>query len=241
MPGTTRYETVTASDGGTFDAFCAVPDREGPAGVAALPGDLRGQRQHARPGREAAGGRVRGARAGRVLAASNRASSARTSRACGDGIAVVQQLDWELGAADIDVDARAPAGHARVRRGGRRRRVLPRRHAGLPLRRHRRGSTGRGPGRRRLLLRVRHARHARPRRVDRVPDMFHYGDRDPFIPGEQIDEPSRRRWPAARTSPSTTTTPATPSPTGTRRRCTPPAADLAWDRTLDFFSRHLGA
>ena len=29
MPVTTRYETVTTSDGGTFDAYCAVPDGQG--------------------------------------------------------------------------------------------------------------------------------------------------------------------------------------------------------------------
>jgi carboxymethylenebutenolidase len=30
MSVTTRYESVTASDGGTFDAFCAIPGGEGP-------------------------------------------------------------------------------------------------------------------------------------------------------------------------------------------------------------------
>ena len=51
------------------------------------------------------------------------------------------------------------------------------------------------------------------------PIMFHYGNRDPFIPGEQIAQVEAAVAGRPNVS-STATTPATPSPTGTPRPCT---------------------
>ena len=72
------------------------------------------------------------------------------------------------------------------------------------------------------------------------PVLFHYGDRDPWIPqrARRAGRAGDRR--AGRGCGSSGTTPATPSPTGTRRRCTtrrPPTA--AWASTTAFLAEHL--
>ena len=94
----------------------------------------------------------------------------------------------------------------------RRHRLLPRRHARLRRRRRRR------PGRVRQLLRLRRAVDDRPPRRGVVPDAVPLRRQRPATSPARASRRWPRRSPAAPTSCSTSSWPATPSTT-TRRRC----------------------
>ncbi len=66
MSVTTRYETVAASGGGTFQAYCAVPEGEGPWPGVVLFQEIFGINENMRGLAEKTAGA--GYRAGHVLA-----------------------------------------------------------------------------------------------------------------------------------------------------------------------------
>ena len=150
--------------------------------------------------------------------ASNRASSARTNRV-GRRHRPGPEVRLGAGWRRHRLDPGPPAGDAGVQRTGRWGRVLLRRRAGLSVRRHR-------PARREGARTRRSATTARactacsawPTRSS-VRSCSTTATGIPSSPASRSTR-SKRRWPADQTLSSTATTPATPSPTGTPRRCT---------------------
>jgi carboxymethylenebutenolidase len=101
MPVTTRYETVTASDGGTFDAYCALPEGGGPGPGVVLFQEIFGINENMR------GLAQKTADAGYVALVPDMfwrlepRFERRDESGLADGIALVQKFDWERGGADI--------------------------------------------------------------------------------------------------------------------------------------------
>ena len=101
MPVTTRYESVTAFGGGTFDAYCAIPDGDGPWPGVVLFQEIFGINDNIRGLAERLAG------AGYVVLAPDMfwrlepRFERKDESGLADGIAPVQKFDWERGGADI--------------------------------------------------------------------------------------------------------------------------------------------
>lgn len=233
----TRYERVTAHDGGEFDAFCAVPDRDTGPGILLFQ-EIFGINDNIR----GVAGRL--AEAGYLTLAPDmfwriaprfERNDESTLREC---MAMVAQLDWESAGADITSTfahlLAMPGCSGKV--GG----------VGFCL-----GGTltylfatssrvdGRGPD-----AAVSYYGSGIDRMLDRAgsiesPMLFHYGDDDPYIPQEQVAavEAAVGERPgvtvhhyAAGHAFSNWDAPS---------MYAAEAADLAWERTLGFFAREL--
>jgi carboxymethylenebutenolidase len=238
MPVTTRYETISAVDGGTFDAYCAVPDGDRRWPGVVLFQEIFGVNDNMR------GLAERMAGAGYVTLVPDMfwrlepRFERKDESGLADGMALVQKFDWERGGADIAstlAHLRAmPEGTGRVGGvgfcfGG----VLAYLSAATAR------SDGKGPD-----AAVSYYGSGVPGMLglaDQIecPIMFHYGDRDPFIPTDQIDQveaamAGRRdvefhRYDAGHAF----------SNWDAPSMYNQPAAEEAWTRTLDFLSRHL--
>jgi carboxymethylenebutenolidase len=240
MPLTTRYETVSASDGGTFDAYCAVPDGDGPWPGVILFQEIFGINDNMRglAGKMAEAGYL--ALVPDMFWRLERRFERKDETGLPDGIALVQKFDWERGGADIGATlahVRAmPACDGRVAGvgfcfGG----VLAYLFAATAR------SDGAGPDA--AVSYYGSGVHGMLGLADQIecPIMFHYGNRDPFIPGEQIDEVDAavghrpnvefHRYDAGHAFSNWD------APSMYDRA----AAEEAWGRTLDFLARHLGA
>jgi carboxymethylenebutenolidase len=233
----THYEKVTATDGGVFDAFCAVPDAPSAPGVLVFQ-EIFGINDNIR------GLSERLAEAGYLVLAPDvfwriePRFERKDESGMADGMERVQQLDFALAGADLTATLahlRAmPGSNGKV--GG----------VGFCL-----GGTlayvfaataradGRGPD-----AAVSYYGSGVPDMLgmaDQIecPIMFHYGDRDQFIPIEQIDAVEQavagrpgvtmHRYAAGHAF----------SNWDTPSMYDKPAADQAWDRTLGFFAEHL--
>jgi carboxymethylenebutenolidase len=233
----THYEKVTAADGGVFDAFCAVPDAPSAPGVLVfqevfgINDNIRGLAQ-------------RLAEAGYLVLAPDvfwriePRFERKDESGLADGMERVRQLDFALAGSDVT----ATLAHLRA----------------MP------GCSGKAGGVGFCLGGTLAYLFAATARVDghgpdaavsyygsgnhdmlgmagqiECPILFHYGDRDPFIPAERIDEVEREmaghpgatvhRYDAGHAF-SNWDAPSMYDET---------AARVAWDRTVDFLGRHL--
>lgn len=232
-----RYERVQAHDGGSFDAFCALPDRERAPGVLLFQ-EIFGINDNIR------GLAERLAAAGFVVLAPDvfwriePRFERKDESGMEDGMAVVQQLDWGLAAADLTSTfahlLAMPECDGAV--GG----------VGFCL-----GGTlayvfatssrveGRGPDA--VVSYYGSGIHDMLDRADSLecPTLFHYGDRDPFIPGEQIAAVETALGGRANVTVEHYDAGHAFSNWDAPSMYTADAAELAWGRTLDFFGTHL--
>lgn len=240
MPGTTRYETVTADDGGKFEAYCAVPEGAGPWPGVVLFQEIFGINDNMRGLAEKVAGAGYVAVVPDMFWRLEPRFERKDESGLADGMALVQQFDWDRGRDDIATmlaHLRAmPECNGRV--GG----------VGFCF-----GGTltflfaatarpdGKGPDA--AVSYYGSGVHGMVKLADRIecPIMFHYGDRDPFIPTEQIDEVEAtvagrpgvefHRYDAGHAF----------SNWDAPSMYDEAAAEEAWARTLEFFSRHLRA
>lgn len=234
----TRYEKITATDGGVFDAFCAVPDAPSAPGILLFQ-EIFGINDNIR------GLAERLAAAGFLVLAPDMfwriqpRFERKDESGLEDGMAMVGQLDFGLAAADMT----ATLAHLRAlpgcngKAGG----------VGFCL-----GGTlaylfaanarvdGRGPDA--VVSYYGSGIHSMLDMADRIecPILFHYGAQDPYIPTEQIDAIEQAvgsrdgvtllRYDAGHAF----------SNWDAPSMYNAAAAELAWGRTLDFFGQHLG-
>ncbi|HET9772442.1 MAG TPA: dienelactone hydrolase family protein [Acidimicrobiia bacterium] len=229
----TRYETVSASDGDTFEAYCAIPDGDGPWPGIVLFQEIFGINDNMR------GLAEKVAEAGYVALVPDmfwrieRRFERKDESGLEDGIAMIQKFDWERGGADIG----STLAHLRA----------------MPECNGRAGGVGFCFGGVLAYLLAATAQpdaavsyygsgvHGMLNLADKIecPIMFHYGNQDAFIPGEQIDQVEAavagrpnvefHRYDAGHAF----------SNWDAPSMYNQAAADEAWARTLDFFARHL--
>ena len=238
MPVTTRYEIVTAHDGGNFEAYCAVPDGDGPWPGVVLFQEIFGINDNMRGLAEKVAGAGHVALVPDMFWRIEARFERKDESGLADGMALVQRFDWERGGADIAstlAHLRAmPECSGRVGGvgfcfGG----VLAYLFAATAR------PDGKGPDA--AVSYYGSGVHGLLNLAERIecPIMFHYGDRDPYIPTDQIDEVEAamagrpdvefHRYDAGHAF----------SNWDAPSMYNQPAADEAWARTLDFFSRHL--
>lgn len=236
---TTSYKRVQAHDGGTFDAFCAVPDTEEAPGILLFQ-EIFGINDNIR------GLAERLADAGFLVLAPDMfwriepRFERKDESGLADGMAMVQQLDFALAGADIT----ASLAHLR----------------GMP------GCSGRVGGVGFCLGGTLSYLLATSARVDgRGPDavvsyygsgiqgmleqsrkiacpmMFHYGNRDPYITHEDIAEVERAVRPLSDVEFHRYDAGHAFANWDAPSMYHEPAAELAWSRTLGFFDKHLRA
>jgi carboxymethylenebutenolidase len=234
---TTRYETVTAHDGGTFEAFCAVPDSGSGPGVLLFQ-EIFGINDNIRGLAERLAGEGYVVLAPDMFWRLEPRFERSDESGMADAFALVQRFDGELAADDI------AATHAHLL-------AMPECTGKVGAVGFCLGGTltfacaarsrvdGKGPdaavsyygsGNNDLLG-----------LLDKVacPVLFHYGAEDPFIPEEKIAEVedaiagrphlSLERYAAGHAF----------SNWDAPSMYNEEAAALAWDRTLDFFATHL--
>ena len=235
-----RYETVTAFDGGTFEAYCAVPEGDGPWPGLVLFQEIFGVNDNMR------GLAEKTAEAGYLALVPDMfwriepRFERKDESGLADGMTMVQQFDWERGGADIA----SALGHLRAmpecngRAGG-----VGFCFGGILAYLCAATSRPDGQGPDAAVSYYGSGVHGLLEMAGRIecPIMFHYGSRDPFIPVEQIDQVEAamkghpglefHRYDAGHAF----------SNWDAPSMYHQPAADEAWARTLDFFARHLGA
>ncbi|MCA1846394.1 MAG: dienelactone hydrolase family protein, partial [Actinobacteria bacterium] len=101
MPVTTRYETVTAVDGGAFDAYCALPDGDGPWPGVVLFQEIFGINDNMRGLAEKVAGAGYVALVPDMFWRLEPRFERKDESGLADGMALVQKFDWEAGGADI--------------------------------------------------------------------------------------------------------------------------------------------
>ncbi|MGQ0432393.1 MAG: dienelactone hydrolase family protein [Microthrixaceae bacterium] len=234
---TTRYESVSAHDGGTFEAFCAVPDSGRGPGVLLFQ-EIFGINDNMRGLAEKLAGEGYTVLVPDMFWRLEPRFERGDESGLGDAFAMVQRFDAELGAADIT------ATHAHL---------LDMTECTGTI-----GAVGFCLGGTLAL-----ACAARSRVDGKAPDaavsyygsgnnglldlldevscpvLFHYGSNDPFIPEDQIVEVERaiegrptmrlERYDAGHAF----------SNWDAPSMYQAEAAELAWSRTLDFFATHL--
>lgn len=234
------YETVTAFDGGTFEAYCAVPEGSGPWPGLVLFQEIFGVNDNMRGLAEKAAAAGYLALVPDMFWRIEPRFERKDESGLADGMTKVGQFDWERGGADIA----STLGHLR----------------GMPESNGRAGGVGfcfggvlaylfaatsrpDGQGPDAVVSYYGSGVHGLLELAGRIecPIMFHYGTRDPFIPVDQIDQVEAamkghpglefHRYDAGHAF----------SNWDAPSMYDQPAADEAWARTLDFFSRHLGA
>ena len=238
MAATTRYETVTADDGGKFEAYCAVPEGAGPWPGVVLFQEIFGINDNMRGLAEKVAGAGYVALVPDMFWRLEPRFERKDESGLADGMALAQQFDWELGRADIAstlAHLRAmPECNGRAAGvgfcfGG----VLAFLFAATAR------PDGKGPDA--AVSYYGSGVHGMLKLADRIecPIMFHYGDQDPFIPPDQIDEVEAtvagrpgvefHRYDAGHAF----------SNWDAPSMYDAAAAETAWSRTLDFFSRQL--
>jgi carboxymethylenebutenolidase len=238
MPATTRYETVTAHDDGKFEAYCAVPEGEGPWPGVVLFQEIFGINDNMRGLAEKVAGAGHVALVPDMFWRLEARFERKDESGLADGMALVQRFDWERGGADIAStlahlrtmpECSGRVGGVGFCFGG----VLAYLFAATAR------PDGKGPDA--AVSYYGSGVHGMLNLADRIecPIMFHYGERDPFIPTDQIDEVE-----AAMAGRSTVEFHRYDAGHAFSNWDAPsmynqPAADVAWARTLDFFSRHL--
>ena len=237
MPIETRYEDVVAHDGGTFAAFCAIPETGSGPGVLVFQ-EIFGVNDNMRDlaGRLAAAGYV--ALVPDMFWRIEPRFERKDESGMADALAVVQKYDPKTGVQDIN------AAHAHL--------------LGMAECTGTVGAVGFCLG---GALAFACAAHSRVdgKSIDAAvayygsaindmlgaaeqiecPVQFHYGENDPFIPAEKIDEVERavagrpgvefHRYPAGHAF----------SNADAQSMYDKAAAERAWERTLGFFERHL--
>jgi carboxymethylenebutenolidase len=233
----THYEKITAADGGVFDAFCAVPDADSAPGVLIFQ-EIFGINDNIRELAE------RLAASGYLVLAPDMfwriepRFERKDESGMAEGMERVQQLDFQLAGSDIT----ATLAHVR----------------GMPACDGKVGGVGFCLGGSLAYL------FAATSRVDghgpdavvsyygsgtrgmlgmaeqiECPILFHYGDRDPFIPGEDIDAVEQ----AVAGRPNATVYRYDAghafSNWDAPSMYDEVAAQLAWDRTIRFFDEQL--
>jgi carboxymethylenebutenolidase len=233
----THYEKITAADGGVFDAFCAVPDADSAPGVLIFQ-EIFGINDNIRELAE------RLAASGYLVLAPDMfwriepRFERKDESGMAEGMERVQQLDFQLAGSDIT----ATLAHVR----------------GMPACDGKVGGVGFCLGGSLAYL------FAATSRVDghgpdavvsyygsgtrgmlgmaeqiECPILFHYGDRDPFIPGEDIDAVEQ----AVAGRPNATVYRYDAghafSNWDAPSMYDEIAAQLAWDRTIRFFDEQL--
>lgn len=236
MPVPTPYETITAHDGGTFEAFCAVPEprsghRRGPGVI--LFQEIFGINDNMRGLAERLAGAGYLALVPDMFWRLEPRFERKDESGMADAFAMVQRFDWANAGPDIS----STLAHLRE----------------MPECTGKVGGVGFCFG---GVLAYLLAASARPDAAVsyygsgvhgmlemagaiECPTMFHYGNRDPFIPGEQIDAVEAavagrpgvefHRYEAGHAF----------SNWDAPSMYDKAAADLAWERTLEFFGRHL--
>ena len=240
MPATNRYETITADDGGKFEAYCAVPGGAGPWPGVVLFQEIFGINDNMRGLADKVAGAGYVAVVPDMFWRLEPRFERKDESGLADGMALVQRFDWDRGRDDIattlahlrampECDGRV--GGVGFCFGG----TLTYLFAATAR------PDGKGPDA--AVSYYGSGVHGMLKLADGIecPIMFHYGDRDPFIPTEQIDEVeatvARRpgvefhRYDAGHAF----------SNWDAPSMYDEAAAEEAWGRTLDFFSRHLRA
>lgn len=235
---TSHTERVAAHDGGGFDAFCAVPEGGAGPGVLLFQ-EVFGVNDNMR------GLASRLADAGYLALVPDMfwriepGFERRDESGLADGMAMAQRLDWELAARDMASalahllgiqGCTGKVGAVGFCLGG----TLTYTCAAVAR------ADGRGVDA--AVPYYGSGIHAMLDRADRIecPLMFHYGDRDPYIPAEQVAQVEAAAFAGrpdvvihhydAGHAFSNWDAPS---------MYDQPAADLAWRRTLDFFAEHL--
>ena len=240
MPGTTRYETVTADDGGKLEAYCAVPEGAGPWPGVVLFQEIFGINDNMRGLAEKVAGAGYVAVVPDMFWRLEPRFERKDETGLADGMALVQRFDWDRGRDDIATmlthlrampECNGRVGGVGFCFGG----TLTYLFAATAR------TDGKGPDA--AVSYYGSGVHGMLKLADRIecPIMFHYGDRDPFIPAEQIDEVEAtvagrpnvefHRYDAGHAF----------SNWDAPSMYNEAAAEEAWARTLDFFSRHLRA
>ena len=238
MTLTTRYETVTAADGGTFEAYCAVPEGDGPWPGVVLFQEIFGINDNMRGLAEKVAGAGYVGLVPDMFWRLERRFERKDESGLEDGIAMIQKFDWEKGGADIAAalahlrampECTGRVGGVGFCFGG----VLAYLFAATAR------ADGKGPDA--AVSYYGSGVHGMLGLADQIecPIMFHYGDRDPFIPREQIDEVEAtmagrpnvefHRYDAGHAF----------SNWDAPSMYDEAAAEQAWSRTLEFLSRHL--
>ena len=239
MTVTTRYETITANDGGEFVAYCAIPESGSGPGVLLFQ-EIFGVNDNMRGLAEklAAEGYV--TLVPDMFWRIEPRFERKDESGLGDAFAMVQKFDFETGVADIQsahahllgmAECTGKVGAIGFCLGG-----------GLAFAAATRSRVdGRGPD-------AAVPYYGSPVNdllgfVDQLecPTMFHYGNNDAFIPEEKIAEVEQavagkpdvvfHRYDAGHAF----------SNWDAPSMYQAEAAELAWSRTLEFFGKHLGA
>ena len=239
MTVTTRYETIASGDGGEFAAYCAIPESGSGPGVLLFQ-EIFGINDNMR------GLAEKLADAGYVTLVPDMfwriepRFERKDESGIGDAFAMVQKFDFEQGVADIQAthahllgmaECTGKVGAIGFCLGG-----------GLAFAAATRSRVdGRGPD-----AAVPYYGSPVNDQLDHVdalecPTMFHYGNNDSFIPEDKIAEVERavsgkanvvfHRYDAGHAF----------SNWDAPSMYQADAAELAWSRTLEFFSQHLGA
>jgi carboxymethylenebutenolidase len=233
----THYERIQAHDGGAFDAFCAAPDRESSPGVILFQ-EVFGINDNIR------GVAERLACVGYLTLAPDMfwriqpRFERNDESALADGVAMVQQLDWAAAGADITStfahllampQCSGTVGGVGFCLGGTLTYVFA---ASSRV-------NGRGPDT--VVSYYGSGTHQMLDQADSIecPIMFHYGSHDPYIPEVQITTVEA----AFKERPGTTVHRYEAghafSNWDAPSMYDKESADLAWERTLEFFARHL--
>ena len=234
----TRYESVGAFDGGSFDAYCAVPEEEGPWPGVVLFQEIFGINDNMRGLAEKVAGAGYVALVPDMFWRIEPRFERKDESGLGDGMAMIQEFDWEKGGADITAtlahlrampECNGRVGGVGFCFGG----VLAYLFAATAR------VEGKGPDA--AVSYYGSGVHSMLNLADRIecPIMFQYGEQDMFIPVEQIDQVEAavaakpgvefHRYAAGHAF----------SNWDAPSMYNQAAADEAWGRTLDFFARHL--
>ena len=240
---TTRYEQIQSADGRTFEAYCAVPESGSGPGMVLFQ-EIFGINDNMRglADKMAAAGYV--ALVPDMFWRQEPRFERKDESGMADAFAMIQSFDWDKAGPDITAtlahlkgmsECTGPVGGVGFCFGG----VLAYLFAAVARVAQSDGSSA-GPDA--VVSYYGSGVHGMLDLADKItcPIMFHYGSTDPFIPTEQIDQVEAavagkpgvefHRYEAGHAF----------SNWDAPSMYNQAAADEAWERTLDFFSRHLG-
>jgi carboxymethylenebutenolidase len=234
---TTGYEQVQAHDGGSFAAYRALPPGGAGPGIL-LYQEIFGINDNMRGLAEKVAAEGYVALVPDMFWRIEARFERKDESGLEDGIGMIQKFDWERGGADIA----SALGHLRAmpecngRAGG-----VGFCFGGVLAYLFAATSRPDGKGPDAAVSYYGSGVHGMLNLADRIecPIMFHYGDQDPFIPGDQIDQVEAavagkpnvefHRYAAGHAF----------SNWDAQSMYDQTAAEEAWSRTLDFFARHL--
>lgn len=229
---TSRYERITANDGGEFEAYCALPPSGTGPGILVFQ-EIFGVNDNIRElsDRLAAAGYV--ALAPDVFWRIEPRFERKDESGMGDAFAIVQKYDAELGVADIQAAATHLRGMGECT--GKIGAVGFCLGGGLAY------AAGAFADADAVVSYYGSAVNGMLEHAERItnPIMFHYGDNDPFIPKENIDEVEQTFAGKANVEFYRYDAGHAFSNADAPSMYNAEAAALAWDRTLEFFGRTL--